>query len=121
MKGLMSVLLAALLMVSAPSIAHSDAKALHGGQVQVSHDMEFELVHSAELLTLYVRDHGKPLPSADLKARITVLSGGKKHESTMTSDGADALVATIAVTDKAVVIVQLEEDGHHPVTVRFSL
>ncbi len=113
----------ALLLGLSPltTVAHSDVKALYGGQVQVSHDLEFELVHGAELLTLYVRDHGEPLPSINLNARISVLSGGKKTDDTMTSDGANALLANIAITEKAVVIVQLEQNGHHAVTVRFSL
>ena len=74
-------LLACCVLVAHPAAAHGDAKAAHGGIVQVAHDVNFELVSQADGATLYLVDHGKPLPSQGISGKLTILNKGQKAEA----------------------------------------
>jgi hypothetical protein len=105
---------------------HSHAhehKPQHGGIVAEASDIDFELVASAEQITLYVRDHGKPASTAGAVAKLTLLSGADKRELALSPAGDNKLEAKGAFKagpgTKAVATVTLA--GKKPVNVRFSL
>lgn len=95
--------------------------ALHGGVVAEAKDIDFELVAKPDRLSLYVRDHGKPVDVAKASAKLTLLAGGAKQEIALNPNG-DRLEATgqFKVTGaKAVALVTLPSKS--AVTVRFVL
>lgn len=99
---------------------------LHGGVVVEASDIDFELVASAELVTLYVRDHGKPASTAGASGRITLLHGRDKAEAALSPAGDNRLEARpgaggfkLGSGAKALASVALA--GKKPVNVRFVL
>lgn len=64
--------------------AHGGTQPEHGGVVQLVGDMTFELVARPEGVELYVEDDGDEVTSADLAARLTVVSAGARSDVTLT-------------------------------------
>ena len=64
--------------------AHGGTQPEHGGVVQLVGDMTFELVARPEGVELYVEDDGDEVTSADLAAKLTVVSAGAKSDVTLT-------------------------------------
>jgi hypothetical protein len=58
--------------------AHGGTQPEHGGVVQLVGDMSFELVARPEGVELYVEDDGDEVNSADLAAKLTIVSAGAK-------------------------------------------
>lgn len=119
---LLNVLLISLgsLLFNTSVFAHGDETPQHGGVVKVEHEMIFELVRSKSGTSLYLRDHGKPYPSEKLSGDVTVLADGKKLGVDLAPAGDNKMVADIVIPDGAKVLVKVNEDGHHSVTVRYS-
>lgn len=59
---------------------HGNVQPLHGGVVAEVKDVEYEFVAKADVLQLYVRDHGKPVNVSKTTAKVTMLSGADKQE-----------------------------------------
>lgn len=119
-----TLLTAAALAFTATGFAadgHShDPKPLHGGVVAEASDIEFELVAKADLITLYVRDHGKPASTQGASAKLTILSGTDKAEATLAPAGDNKLEAKgsfkLGAGTKFVAAVNLQ--GRKPINVR---
>jgi hypothetical protein len=98
-------------------------KPLHGGVVVEASDMDFELVATAEAITLHVRDHGKPASVKGATGKVTVLSGTEKVEAMLAPAGDDKLQAKgsfkVGAGTKVVATVNLA--GKKPVNVRFAI
>jgi hypothetical protein len=60
--------------------AHGGTQPEHGGVVQLVGDMTFELVARPDGVELYVEDDGEEVNSADLAAKLTIVSAGAKSE-----------------------------------------
>ena len=60
-----------------------EIKPMHGGVVAEVKHLDYELVAKADVLQLYVRDHGKPLNLTKASAKITMLIGTEKQEVTL--------------------------------------
>jgi hypothetical protein len=104
--------------------ATDDARPKHGGIVSQSrNDIDFELVPKPDVLTLYVRDHGKPVDTKGATGKIQLLLGTDKTEATLVPAGENRLQAKgnfkVGKGMKAVATVQLS--GKQPSTVRFSM
>lgn len=67
---------------STPALAgpNHDLTPKHGGIVAESRDVTLELVILADRVNLYVSDHGKVPNMAELKGKLTILSGSVKAE-----------------------------------------
>ena len=109
------VTLVAALSVPGPLHAHEDhGKPAYGGVVAEAGAFQGELVAaSAKGATLYITDHGKPVPTAGASAKAVVLAGGSKTELEFTPAGDNRLAApggqSIARGAKAVVTVKLKD------------
>jgi hypothetical protein len=57
-----------------------DHKPLHGGVVVEVKDMDYELVAKADVVQLYLRDHGKAVNINKSTAKVTFLTGAEKTE-----------------------------------------
>ncbi|WP_066343589.1 hypothetical protein [Azohydromonas lata] len=96
---------------------------MHGGVVVEASDMDFELVARSDVVTLYVRDHGKPANTQGASGKLTLLSGSDKAEATLSPAGDNKLQAQgsfkVGAGTKAVATVTLP--GKKAVNVRFAL
>ena len=121
--------LAALLAVAMPAFsggihATDDLKPQHGGIVsQSKSDIDFELVAKPDVITIYVRDHGKPVDTRGATGKIQLLVGSEKTEAALAPAGENRLQARgnfkVAKGTKAVATVKLA--GRQPTAVRFSV
>ena len=48
-----------------------------------AHDMDYELIAKADILTLHLRDHGKPAKTDGVSAKLTLLNGTEKSEAVL--------------------------------------
>ncbi|MBK6853387.1 MAG: hypothetical protein IPG93_17860 [Burkholderiales bacterium] len=98
-------------------------KPLHGGIVVEASDIDFELVARADVITLYVRDHGKPAATLGATGKLTLLSGADKAEAVLAPAGDNKLEAKgsfkVAPGTKLVATVTLA--GKKAVNVRFAI
>jgi hypothetical protein len=109
-------------MGTGPALAHGDAKAMHGGIVQVANDLSFELVVDADGATIYLMDHGKPLASKGISGKLTVLQGAQRAEAEIKEAGGNKLRATgvkLGKGDKLVAVINMA--AGKSTTVRFTL
>jgi hypothetical protein len=99
------------------------AKPQHGGVVTEASDIEFELVSKAGAITVYLRDHGKPLATQGATGKLTVLTGADKAEGALSPAGDNRLEAKgdfkVGPGTKLVATVNLQ--GRKPINVRFAL
>ena len=98
-------------------------KPLHGGIVVEANDMDYELVAKPDLLTLHLRDHGKPARTEGVNAKLTLLNGTEKSEAVLVPAGEGRLEAKgtckVAAGTKVVALVALP--GKKPANVRFAV
>ena len=107
--------------LSATAFAHGGGEPKHGGTVSVASDLAFELAPGADGATLYIEDHGKPLATAGMSGKLTVLNGADRSEARLEPAGENRLNAKgvkIAKGTKSVANVTLANKKE--VTVRFS-
>lgn len=122
MKRIAIVLAALVTGLSVNAFAHGDAKAMHGGIVQVASDIQYELVPQPTGAALYIVDHGKPADVAKMSGKLTVLNGTQKSEAELKPAGGNKLEAaqvTVAAGSKVVASVR-SADGK-ATTVRFAV
>jgi uncharacterized Zn-binding protein involved in type VI secretion len=119
------ITLAALVMAVAASgnvLAHGD-KPKHGGVVQAASDLAFELVNQDGKATIYVEDHGKPVSTAGVTGKLTVLNGAEKSELPLEPAGDNTLAtkgeAKLAKGAKAIAALTFADKK--AVNVRFSM
>lgn len=121
-KGLIAAIAAVSSLVLGNAWAHGGAEPRHGGIVQVSSDMAFELVRTADGVALYLDDHGKPFATDGVSGKMTVLTGSEKSEAPLTPAGGNKLEAKgvkLAAGSKAVAVVTLSDKK--TVTVRYTV
>ena len=117
--------LGVLLMAAAPAaFAHGPTPtASHGGTIaETSTHHWVELVMSGDQLAAYVvDDNGKPVPSAQLGGKATVLVGGKRQEVNLRPTEGNRIAGKLAapVQGRATTVLQLTVDGK-PTQVRFA-
>ena len=104
------------------AMAHGPEEPKHGGTVAAAGDLGFELVSQGDGVTLYIDDHGKPLPTSGMKGKLTVLSGTNKAEAELVPSAPNKLEAKglkLGSGAKAVAAVTLP--NQKVVTVRFAV
>jgi hypothetical protein len=123
MKKLMAlVAMAITVAVSGTVMAHGD-KPKHGGVISSTNDLNFELANKDGKATIYVEDHGKPLPTEGATGKLTVLNGAEKTQLPLEAAGGNTIVANgdakLAAGSKAVASVTFA--NKKTVNVRFSV
>ena len=112
MKRLFPAVLAAAALAAGTARAHGDETPRHGGLVQMSGEVKFELVAKADAAEVYLDDHGVTIPNQGLSGKLTVLSGTSKSEAKLEPEGTDKLVAKgvkLAKGDKVIALVTLAD------------
>lgn len=122
MKSLQALACAALI-ATAPAIAHEEhGKPQHGGIIAEAALYQAELVARPDRLTLYITQHGKPLPTAGGSAKLTLLAGSNKTEVTLPPAGDNRFEAAGDFKlDGAKAIATLNVPGKPAKTLRFAL
>jgi hypothetical protein len=62
------------------ALAADDHAPKHGGVMVPGKEADYELVATADVIRLYVTDHGKPMELSKASAKLTLLSGADKQE-----------------------------------------
>ena len=112
MKKLLGAFLAAAALAAGPAWAHGDEIARHGGIVQMSGEVKFELVAKGDSAEVYLDDHGQSIPTGKLSGKLTVMSGAAKSEAKLEPQGNDKLVAKgvkLVKGDKVIALVTMED------------
>jgi hypothetical protein len=104
----------AVALAAAPVRAHTDhGKPIYGGVVAEAGVFQGELVVGPKGATLYVTDHGAPVPTAGAGGKMVVLSGSQKTERELVPAGENRLAVSggepIAKGAKAVATVRLKD------------
>lgn len=121
-KTLLSALALALAAAAPGAAVAHEAAPKHGGVVRSASDLSFELVRQGDDAVLHVADHGKPLSTAGMKGRLTVLQGGETREVALQPAGENRLEAKGArLGAGARVVASIERAEKKPITVRFAM
>lgn len=95
----------------------------YGGVVREVRNIAYELVARPDSLTLYVSDHGKPIPTQGATAEAVIYAGNEKTAVKLEPAGDNRLVAKgafkVGVGVRAAVTATLA--GKQPVRVIFNL
>lgn len=79
-----SMMVIATLLISFTGLVQAGAghelKPMHGGVIVEAKDIDVELVAKPDSLSLYLTDHGKPIPIDGGTAKLTVLIGSDKKD-----------------------------------------
>jgi hypothetical protein len=85
-----------LALVSAPLLAaehgHSHGPR-HGGVAREVGEVTYELVAKPDVMTLYVSDHGKPVPMGNATAEATIYAGNERTTVKLEPVGENTLQA----------------------------
>lgn len=117
--------LAALMALgAAPALAagnHGHDPA-HGGVVAAGKEADYELVAKADVLQLYVSDHGKARDLSRASAKLTLLTGKDKQEAQLQPAG-DRLEAkgSFKLAPGTKVVAVVSDGGKALGTARFTL
>lgn len=108
--------------LSGTALAHGE-KPKHGGIVSTANDLSFELVNNEGKTTLYVTDHGKPLNTAGVTGKLTVLNGKEKTEVPLEAAGDNTLAAKgdVKLSKGAKTVAALTFPDKKNVNVRFAV
>jgi hypothetical protein len=113
-RSTLAALAAGALLAAAPASAHeAHGKPMYGGVVAEAGVFQGELVNAPKGATLYLTDHGQPVPTAGATAKVVVLAAGQKTELDFVPAGDNRLAApagaTLAAGAKAVATVKLKD------------
>lgn len=121
-KKIMAMLVLGLSVISVnTAMAHGGAKPKHGGIVQTSSDLSFELVATADGALIHVEDHGKPMNTAGMSGKLTVLNGTEKSEADLMPSGDRLQARGINLKSGAKVVAALNTANKKAITVRFAI
>lgn len=118
-------LIATVLGISSLSFnasAHGPAKAQHGGVVQSTNDLSFELVPRQNGASLYVVNHDAPADVSKMTGKLTVLNGTEKSETELKPADAGRLEATgVKLVAGSKIVATISSPGSKTMTVRFTI
>ena len=120
-----SMMVIAALLISFISPVHAGAghelKPMHGGVIVEVKDIDIELVAKADSLSMYLTDHGKPIPLDGGTAKLTILIGSEKKDYELLPNGGKFEVKgnfAISKGAKAIAVIKIKAKV---VTARFNL
>ena len=120
-----SMMVIAALLISFISPVHAGAghelKPMHGGVIVEVKDIDIELVAKADSLSMYLTDHGKPIPLDGGTAKLTILIGSEKKDYELLPNGGKLEVKgnfAIPKGAKAIAVIKIKAKV---ITARFNL
>ncbi len=123
MKKLITVLVLGISVLAFNAAwAHGGVKPKHGGVVQAAGDLSFELAATDNGVTIHVEDHGKPLDTAGMTGKLTVLNGSERTEAELKAAGENRLEADgVKVGSGTRAVATLTSPDGTAISVRFSI
>jgi hypothetical protein len=110
----------AALCLAVNAFAH-DAKPKYGGIVRTVGDLHFELVAKEGNAIIHVDDHSKPVPTAGMSGKLTLLIGKETSEAPLQAAGENRLEAKgVKLASGAKVVASIVRAGK-TITVRFAV
>jgi hypothetical protein len=120
-QSIRAVALACALIASTGAVAHDDPKPRHGGTVQVVNDVSYELVPRNGSVEIHVSDHGKPVPTAGMSGRLTIMVGSQTSNVELVATGDRLEARGVSLSKGAKVVAVLATAKKSAVTVRFTV
>ena len=91
-RQLRAAVLACATLAGTAAFAHDDhGKPRHGGIVSEAGTFQGELVAGPKGPTLYLTDHGQPVPTAGASGKLVVLAGGQRSDLALSPAGDNRL------------------------------
>jgi hypothetical protein len=121
-RKLLPLIALGLAVLMPTAILGHEAKSKHGGIVRTVSDLHFELVMQGNDAIVFVEDHGKPVSTAGMSGKITVLNGKDTSEFKLQPAGENRLQAKDAkLRSGSKIVASIQRDGAKVVTVRFAV
>lgn len=120
-QSICAVALACAVIASPGALAHDDPKARHGGIVQVVNDVSYELVARNGSVEIHVTDHGKPVATAGMTGKLTIMVGAQTSNAELVATGDRLEAKGITLAKGAKVVAVLATAKKSAVTVRFTV
>lgn len=121
MRSFAACAIAFALLTGTPAFAHDEPRPRHGGTVQLVNDVAYELVARDDGAAIYVVDHGKPMPTAGMRGKLTVMVGAQKSEADLVAAGERLQAQGIKLAKGAKAVAVLSLPDKKTVTVRFAV
>jgi len=94
LRLLRAAVLACATLAGTAALAHDEhGKPQHGGIVAEAGTFQGELVAGPKGPTLYLTEHGKPVPTAGASGKLVVLAGGQRTDLALSPAGDNRLAA----------------------------
>ena len=108
--------------LSLPAFAAEDHTPKHGGVVVETKAGDLELVARADVIQIYVGDHGKPMKLTSGSGKVTVFNGNEKAEAPLALVG-EKLEAkgSFKIAPGTKVLADVAINGKPAVAARFTL
>jgi hypothetical protein len=103
---------------------HGDEhKAKYGGVVKEVNEIQHELVAKPGVVTVYVEDHGKKVPTTGMSGKVTLRQGSERSEVALSPTGDNKLEGkgTFKIGPGTLAILQVKRPGKAEESVRFPL
>ena len=118
---IVAALAAASTVWAGATFAHGE-KPKQGGALQVVGDVAFELVPKGDAAVIYVEDHGKPVSTAGMSGKLTVLNGTEKSEAELKPAGDNRLEAKgVKLVKGSKAVASVTAPGKKAVSARFAV
>jgi hypothetical protein len=122
LKVLAGLALAACVAGPAFAAGTHDHSPKNGGVVVETKAGDLEIVAKADLLQIFISDHGKPVTLVGAKAKVTLLNGTEKSEAELLPAGNKMEAkGTFKVAKGTKGIAVLTLSGKPPATARFEV
>jgi hypothetical protein len=120
-KAVAAIVLGGLLIASPAGFSHDDPKPRHGGIVQVVNDVSYELVIRDAGVDIHVSDHGKPMSTAGMTGKLTVMVGAQRSDVDLVAAGDKLEAKGVKLAKGAKLVAALALPNKKAVTVRFAI
>jgi hypothetical protein len=112
--GLTRAALAALLLTAAPPVyAHGSMEPRHGGVTQMNGEIVFELVPTAEGLSVYLTEEDEPMAASKFTASVIVTApgGAKTTHALVAQDGNQLFAPGVRPAAGSKVVVSISDEA----------
>ena len=119
-KTLKTLLLALVLSTYGnAALAHAEhGQPQYGGVVAEAGEMQFEVVGKDGLLTVYLSNHGSPVPAAGATGKLVALTGTTKSEFELKAIGDNRLEGAGNIPAAAKLLISVQWPGKKPLQAR---
>ena len=101
------------------ALAHAEhGQPQYGGVVAEAGEMQFEVVGKDGLLTVYLSNHGNPIPAAGATGKLVAMAGTNKSEFELKAAGDSRLQGSGSIPAGAKLLINVQWPGKKPLQAR---